>query len=73
MKRRTLLSGIAAGLAMPSVAAAQGARVLKFIPQADLTLLDGSTVTNDNFLSQLLQLLVVRFASQVSLDSFRNH
>ncbi len=40
MKRRTLLSGIAAGLAMPSVAAAQGARVLKFIPQADLTLLD---------------------------------
>jgi hypothetical protein len=39
MKRRTLLSGLA-GLAAPRIARAQGAGLLKFIPQADLTLLD---------------------------------
>ena len=39
MKRRSLLAGLAAApLAAPAVA--QPARVLKFIPQADLTLLD---------------------------------
>ena len=43
MKRRSLLKGLGAagvGLAAPSIAAAQGARVLKFIPHADLTVLD---------------------------------
>ena len=43
MKRRTLLKGFGAGaaaLAAPSLAAAQGSRVLKFIPQSDLTVLD---------------------------------
>lgn len=43
MKRRSLLKGVGAasvGLAAPSIAAAQGARVLKFIPHADLTVLD---------------------------------
>ncbi len=38
MQRRTLLTGLAAGLATPALA--QGVRPLKFIPQADLTLLD---------------------------------
>jgi peptide/nickel transport system substrate-binding protein len=45
MKRRTLLAAplaavAAAALAAPRLARAQGSRVLKFIPQADLTLLD---------------------------------
>jgi peptide/nickel transport system substrate-binding protein len=43
MNRRSLLKGLGAaglGLAAPSIAAAQGARVLKFIPHADLTVLD---------------------------------
>ncbi len=43
MQRRSLLKGVGAAglsLAAPSIAAAQGARVLKFIPHADLTVLD---------------------------------
>ena len=40
MKRRTVLRGIGAALAAPRIATAQGARVLKFIPQSDLTVLD---------------------------------
>ncbi len=39
MKRRTLLTAPAL-LALPSLARAQGSRVLRFIPQADLTVLD---------------------------------
>ena len=43
MKRRTFLQTAAAGaasLAAPPIARAEGSRVLKFIPQADLTVLD---------------------------------
>jgi peptide/nickel transport system substrate-binding protein len=43
MKRRSLLQGIGAvgaSLAAPSIVAAQGARVLKFVPHADVTVLD---------------------------------
>jgi peptide/nickel transport system substrate-binding protein len=43
MLRRNVLKGVGAAamaLAAPSVARAQGARVLKFIPHADLTVLD---------------------------------
>ncbi len=40
MKLRTFLAASAAGLAMPAVSRAQASRVLKFIPQADLTVLD---------------------------------
>ena len=40
MKRRELISGVAAGLAMPAIARAQGARVLKFVPQANLSSMD---------------------------------
>ncbi len=45
MKRRSLLAGAAAfagatALAAPRLAAAQDARVLKFVPQADLAVLD---------------------------------
>ena len=43
MKRRSFLKAAAAGtaaLAAPRIAAAQGARVLKFIPQSDPTVLD---------------------------------
>ena len=43
MMRRKVLKGLGAAgvaLAAPSIAAAQGARVLKFIPHADLTVLD---------------------------------
>ena len=39
MRRRTFLAAGAA-LAMPAVSRAQGARVLRFIPQSDLTVLD---------------------------------
>ncbi len=40
MKRRTFLAGSAAALAAPSVVRAQSSRVLKFIPQSDVTILD---------------------------------
>ncbi len=41
MRRRSLLASLAAApLAAPRLAAAQDSRVLKFVPQADLTLLD---------------------------------
>ena len=39
MKRRSLLAATAA-LAVPSAARAQPAKTLRFIPQADLTVLD---------------------------------
>ena len=40
MKRRKFLVASAASLALPSIAGAQGKRVLKFIPQSDLAILD---------------------------------
>jgi len=40
MRRRTFLAASAASLALPSIARAQGSRVLKFIPQSDVTVLD---------------------------------
>ena len=41
MKRRTLLTGLsAAAIAAPRIGRAQGSRVLRFIPQTDLTVLD---------------------------------
>ncbi len=40
MQRRHFLAGSAATLAMPAIARAQGSRVLKFIPQSDVTILD---------------------------------
>ena len=40
MRRRTFLAASAASLAMPSVVRAQGKRLLKFIPQSDLAVLD---------------------------------
>jgi peptide/nickel transport system substrate-binding protein len=40
MKRREFLAGAAATLAAPRIGAAQGASVLKFVPQADLVVLD---------------------------------
>jgi peptide/nickel transport system substrate-binding protein len=40
MQRRDFLKASAAGLAVPSLARAQNSRVLKFIPQNDLTVLD---------------------------------
>ena len=40
MRRRTFLQGAAAGLTLPRRASAASARLLKFIPQADLALLD---------------------------------
>ena len=40
MKRRTFLAASGASLALPSVALAQKQRVLKFIPQSDLAILD---------------------------------
>ena len=40
MHRRTFLAASAASLALPSIARAQGSRVLKFIPQSDVTVLD---------------------------------
>ena len=40
MQRRTFLSAAAATLAAPRIAGAQSSRLLKFIPQADVTVLD---------------------------------
>ena len=40
MQRRSLLLGAAACLAAPAIVAAQGTRVLRFVPQADLAVLD---------------------------------
>jgi peptide/nickel transport system substrate-binding protein len=40
MRRRTFLAASAASLALPSVVRAQGKRLLKFIPQSDLAILD---------------------------------
>ncbi|HVC61073.1 MAG TPA: ABC transporter substrate-binding protein [Acetobacteraceae bacterium] len=40
MRRRSFLAASAASLALPSIARAQGSRVLKFIPQSDVTVLD---------------------------------
>jgi peptide/nickel transport system substrate-binding protein len=40
MKRRTFLAGSAAALAAPAVARARTAKLLKFIPQSDVTILD---------------------------------
>ena len=40
MQRRTFLAASAASLALPSVVRAQGKRLLKFIPQSDLAVLD---------------------------------
>ena len=40
IKRRTFLAASAAGLAMPAASRAQASRVLRFIPQADLSTLD---------------------------------
>jgi peptide/nickel transport system substrate-binding protein len=40
LRRRTLLGGVAAGLAAPSLARAQAARTLRFVPFVDLSLLD---------------------------------
>lgn len=40
MQRRTFLASTAAALAAPSIAGAASARVLKFIPQSDVTVLD---------------------------------
>lgn len=40
MRRRTFLAASAASLALPSVVQAQNKRVLKFIPQSDLAILD---------------------------------
>ncbi len=40
MRRRDLLAAGAAGLALPAIGRAQAARTLRFIPQADLSILD---------------------------------
>ena len=40
MKRRSLLKSSAAALAAPRLARAEAVRVLKFVPQGDLALLD---------------------------------
>ena len=40
MQRRSFMAAAAGALAAPSVAHAQGGRVLRFIPQSDLTVLD---------------------------------
>ncbi len=40
MKRRTLLAAATASLARPAIVRAQSANTLRFIPQADLSILD---------------------------------
>ena len=50
MKRRGLLAAAAATLAMPRIARSQDARILRFIPQVDLPLLD--PVTNSAYITR---------------------
>jgi peptide/nickel transport system substrate-binding protein len=40
MRRRTFLTASAVALAAPSIGRTQGTRMLRFIPQSDLTVLD---------------------------------
>ena len=40
MRRRQMMAGMAAGLAAPSIAAAQSARLLRFVPSTDLSVTD---------------------------------
>ena len=40
MRRRTFLASATAALAMPAVTGAAGRKLLKFIPQADLAVID---------------------------------
>jgi peptide/nickel transport system substrate-binding protein len=55
MKRRNFLAAGAAGIAAPSLAQAQGSRVLKFKPNADATILDPlfSTAFSTRYLALL--------------------
>ncbi len=46
MKRRQVLGGMAAALAAPSVVQAQSKRVLKFVPDADLAVIDPVITTS---------------------------
>ncbi len=51
MQRRHVLSGLAASVAAPAVVAAQGARVLRFVPSTDLSITDpifGTSFTTRN-------------------------
>ncbi len=48
MKRRQFLASTAAALAAPAIASAQGRRVLKVIPEADLSMLDPVWTTATN-------------------------
>ena len=45
MHRRSLLQATALGLAAPSLARAQSARVLRFVPQADIAIVDPHSTT----------------------------
>ena len=68
MQRRRVLKGIgAAGLALaaPSIAAAQGARVLKFVPHADITVLD--TIWTTAYISRTHSAMI--FETLFSLDN----
>jgi peptide/nickel transport system substrate-binding protein len=56
MHRRTFLAGSATALAMPHVAAAAGSTTLKFVPQADLAVLD--PITNVTYVTRNHALLV---------------
>lgn len=56
MLRRHLLTGAATVLAAPTLAQPQGARVLRFIPQADLTVLD--TVLTTAYITRHHSLMV---------------
>src|ERR1700748_2111938 len=40
MHRRSFLASVSAALAMPAIARGQASQVLKFVPQADLAVLD---------------------------------
>lgn len=51
MRRRQMMAGMAAGLAAPSIAEAQSARLLRFVPSTDLSITDpifGTSFTTRN-------------------------
>lgn len=76
LSRRAMLAGTAA-LAAPRIAAAQGSRVLKFIPHADLTIVDpswsASYITRNHAMMAYDTLFGTDSAGQVSHQMLEGH
>lgn len=67
MKRRNFVTGAAVTLSLPNVAGAQGRSVLKFVPQADLTILD--PITSVSYVTRNHAMLVFDTLYGVDIDN----